>query len=174
MGRQLTVIPILILTVFLAGCCCDNDVCEGKESYMPSRSKSLLIEETCDDCMNVLKISSQGDMCLKSTMKFVSSRDAGEGIVPDGQKLYPYLHGQEDEWAECETFKDEDTKLKCGCCLLLDGDTKVDSAPVDLVNQYKFEGGECYTSGTMEAMMSGDKWAVVTEKDYFKDKECLG
>ncbi len=169
MGRQLNVLLILVLAVLLAGCCCDNDVCKGKESYVPAYRDSRLVEETCDDCMNVLKISSQDDVCLKSTAKYASSRDMGDGTVPDDHKLYPYLHSMEDEWSECDGIKDETTKLKCGCCVLLDGK----GGAVDLAKHYKFEGGECYTSASEEAMMTRGRWAKVAEKDYFKDDTCV-
>ncbi|MDP7079806.1 MAG: hypothetical protein QF415_07955 [Candidatus Undinarchaeales archaeon] len=174
MGRPLTILPVLVLAVFLAGCCCDNEVCKGKESYVPAYSESRLVEETCDDCMNVLKISTQDDICLKSTTKFASSRDMGDGTVPAGQKLYPYLHNTDDEWSECEAFGDENTKLKCGCCVLLDGKFHGENGATDLAKHYKFEGGECHTSASEEAMMSGNRWAKVPEKDYIKDNACLG
>lgn len=174
MGRQLIVIPILVLTFFLAGCCCDNEVCKGKESYVPAYGRSELVEETCDDCMNVLKISTQGDICLKTTTNFVSSRDMGDGKVPPDHKLYAYLHSMDDEWSECESLKDEKTKLKCGCCVILDGDFKGENGAPDLAKHYKFEGGECYTSASEEALYTRSRWAVVKEKDYFEDMACVG
>ena len=171
MGRQLNVLLILVLAVLLAGCCCDNDVCKGKESYVPAYGRSELVEETCDDCMNVLKISSQDNLCLNTATQYQSSRDlTDDGKVPPEHKFYPFLHGTDDEWSGCESLKDDKIKLKCGCCILLDGE----GGSPDITRQYKFERGECYTSASEEALYTRSRWAVVPEKDYFEDMACVG
>ncbi|MDP7079871.1 MAG: hypothetical protein QF415_08280 [Candidatus Undinarchaeales archaeon] len=150
----------LLAAVFLAGCTggVDNEVCKDVESYSIPMGRMESVEEACDHCVNVLSISSQESKCLEKR-DFISTLN-GRRDLEAGQISYPNLYAMEDEWEGCDDLKDDDNKLKCGCCILKGKD-------------YQYEPGRmCYRITGSSYFKGSEKTEDVPIDQYFEAGQC--